>query len=261
MSKRPADVDVKQSIKDLFLTKNEYKLVDDYVIKDGKKHPFALLVPGGGYGMVCSFIEGVPIARMLNKKGISAFILYYRVREKAIYPLPMNDLAKAVSYIFVHHEEYKVETENYSIWGASAGGHLAASFGCAKIGYRKYGLQRPDTIVLAYPVISMDEKITHKGSHDNLLGKEASKETEELLSIERQVDEDYPRTYLWNSDADKIVDPENSKRMAEALKEHHIEHIYRNVEDTPHGVGPRSDTKASGWIDEAVHFWLKEEER
>ena len=32
MSKRPADVDVKQSIRDIFFTKNEYRLVDDYVI-------------------------------------------------------------------------------------------------------------------------------------------------------------------------------------------------------------------------------------
>ena len=83
MSNRPVDVDVRQSVKDIFLSKNEYRLVDDYVLRDGKKHPFALLVPGGGYSMVCSFIEGVPFAKKLNAMGISAFILYYHVRKKA----------------------------------------------------------------------------------------------------------------------------------------------------------------------------------
>ena len=69
MAKRPKDVDIFQSVKEIFFSKNSYSLVDDYVIQDGKTHPFALLVPGGGYTMVSSFIEGVPIAKKLNEKG------------------------------------------------------------------------------------------------------------------------------------------------------------------------------------------------
>lgn len=174
MPERPLDVDVRQSFRDIFLTKNEYKLVDDFVIRDGNTHPVALLVPGGGYGMVCSFIEGVPIARKLNKKGISAFILYYHIRNKALYPAPMDDLALAVREIREKREEYNIDFDGYSIWGASAGGHLAASFGTDNVGYAKYGLPKPAALILAYPVISMDLAITHGGSHDNLLGKKAT---------------------------------------------------------------------------------------
>ena len=70
-----------------------------FLLKDGKKHPLAILVPGGGYYLVCSFIEGVPIARKLNKKGISCVIVYYSVKKKALCPAPIDDLARGVKEI------------------------------------------------------------------------------------------------------------------------------------------------------------------
>ena len=259
MSNRPVDVDVRQSVKDIFLSKNEYRLVDDYVLRDGKKHPFALLVPGGGYSMVCSFIEGVPFAKKLNAMGISAFILYYHVRKKALYPAPMDDLARAVRAILDHVEKYNVEKENYSVWGASAGGHLAASFGTENMGYRKYGLPKPGALILSYPVISMDPAITHKVTHDNLLGKSASKKMEELTSVEKHVDKDYPDTFIWCSKSDKVVPFVNSLALIRALQDHGIREEHLIVDDTDHGVGPGTGTPAEGWIEKAVKFWLKEE--
>ena len=40
-----------------------------------------ILCPGGAYRKVCSYIEGAPIARRLNELGISAYIVYYRVKK------------------------------------------------------------------------------------------------------------------------------------------------------------------------------------
>ena len=259
MSKRPTDVDAKQSIKDIFLSKNEYRLVDDYVIKDGKKHPFAILVPGGGYAMVCSFIEGVPIAKKLNEKGISVFILYYRIRKKAKYPAPMDDLARAVKEILENADRYHLYKENYAIWGASAGGHLAASFGTPNMGCRKYGLPAPGAIVLAYPVISMDQAIGHKGSHDFLLGKDADKALEDETSIEKHIDAKYPKTYIWCSKSDKTVPYENTLRMIRELEKNNVKVRSMICENVDHGVGPATGTEAEGWIDQAAGFWLKEE--
>ena len=79
--KQPVDLDRKQTLKDVY-RQNQYKLDDRFVLRDGKTHKCAIICPGGGYGMVCSFIEGTPIARRLNAMGISAFIVYYRVRKK-----------------------------------------------------------------------------------------------------------------------------------------------------------------------------------
>ncbi len=82
MASVPADLDKKQVFQDLHRL-NRYRLDDRFVLRDGKKHPFAVICPGGGYGVICSFIEGTPIARKLNERGISAFIVYYRVKGKA----------------------------------------------------------------------------------------------------------------------------------------------------------------------------------
>lgn len=257
MAKRPADVDIKQSIKDMFFTSNGYKLDTRFVIRDGKKHPVAILAPGGGYAMVCSFIEGVPIARKLNQQGISAVIVYYRVRKKALYPAPMEDLAAGVKEVLAHAGEWNLDVENYSVWGASAGGHLTASFGTQNMGYTQFGLPKPGALVLIYPVISMERSKTHMGSHDNLLGADATEEKEIFASVDRQVTADYPRTFIWCSDDDDTVPPENTRDMVTALNNAGVEAECRIYHGVPHGSGPATGLAAENWINEAVNFWLK----
>lgn len=80
-NKQPVDLDKKQPLKDIY-RRNQYKIDDRFVLRDGKTHKCAILCPGGGYTLVCSFIEGTPIARKLNAMDISVFIVYYRVRKK-----------------------------------------------------------------------------------------------------------------------------------------------------------------------------------
>ena len=60
---------------------NSYYL-EEYVLQDGKKHPFALICPGGAYESVAYFVEGRPYALELNRRGYSAFIVHYRYKEK-----------------------------------------------------------------------------------------------------------------------------------------------------------------------------------
>lgn len=256
MPERPKDVDIRQSIRDIFFTLNAYRLDDRFVIRDGKRHPFALLCPGGGYSMVCSFIEGVPIAKALNQRGISAFILYYRVKKKAAYPAPQDDLARAVREILDKRDDFLVDADGYSIWGGSAGGHLAASFGTAEMGWRKYGLPKPGALVLAYPVITMDASLTHAGTRENLLGKNPTNEMVRLASIEKNVDAAYPPAFLWCGDADKVVSPENTRLLDHALTAAGVKHACRVYPGVGHGIGPGTGTSAEGWINEAIDFWM-----
>lgn len=226
----------------------------EYVIRDGKRHPFALICPGGGYEMVCSFIEGAPYAKKLNKLGYSAFVLYYRCGEKAAFPAPQDDLAKALRNILSRADELSLETENYSLWGSSAGGHLAAAFGTEKIGYSKYNLPKPGAIILSYPVITMG-KLTHEGSRKNLLGEAATEEMVQLTSIENQVTGDYPPTFLWCGDADRTVDPENSRAMARALTANGVPHQFIEYPGVDHGVGLGTGLPCEPWFRNAVSFW------
>lgn len=230
---------------------NEYAL-KPYLINDGKKHPFAIICPGGGYGMVCSAGEGKPFAKELNKLGYHAFVVYYRVKDKAKYPNPQKDLKRAVEEVFAHAEEWRLDTDMWSIWGSSAGGHLVASY-CLE----KWDMPKPSAIVLCYPVISMGE-YTHKGSRDNHLGKNASEEMIERLSVEKNVTADYPPVFVWYGTSDDVVSPENTEMLKAALSDASVPCEVRVYEGIGHGAGLAEGTVAEDWFKFAVAFWEKQ---
>lgn len=232
----------------------------EYIIRDGKKHPFALICPGGAYQMVCSYVEGVPYAKKLNALGYSAFVLYYRCGKKAHYPAPQDDLAKALRDILNRANELNIETEGYSVWGSSAGGHLAATFGIEALGYAHYKLPKPVALVLTYPVVTMGN-YTHEGSRKNLLGSTPSQEEIDLYSVEKQINTNYPPTFLWCGDADRTVDPENSRAMAKALQTTGVLYQVEEYPGVGHGVGLGTGLACEPWFNEAVKFWIAQREK
>lgn len=235
--------------------KNEYAL-KPYLLRDGRTHPVAIICPGGGYRRVCSFVEGHPYAKRLNKMGCHAVVVCYRVREKAAFPNPQDDLARAVREIHSHEKDWKLDLRGYSIWGSSAGGHLAACFGTDAMGYRKYSLPKPGALILCYPVVTMGEK-THPGSRNFHLGPAPSQELMDLTSVEKQVTEQYPPTFLWWGDRDETVDPINSKMLQTQLEQHRIPCLCREYHNVGHGVGVIRNLPCEGWFEDAVHFWLE----
>lgn len=232
---------------------NEYELVP-FLIRDGKKHKVSVICPGGGYNMVCSFIEGETYAQRLNAMGFSAVVVYYRCRELARYPAPQEDLARAVREVLEKAEEWDLDMDGYSVWGSSAGGHLAASFGTNNMGYPMYGLPKPGAIMLSYPVITMG-KMTHEGTRNNLLGQAPGSEEKRYASIEHQITADYPPTFVWCGSADTCVNPENSRMLARALEEQNIRYRFIEYPGIEHGVGLGTGMACEGWIEEAVRFW------
>lgn len=79
----------------------------------------------------------------------------------------------------------------FGIMGSSAGGHLAST-----IATHAPEALRPNFQILFYPVITMDKSFTHMGSHDNLLGKDASVDLEKEFSNEKQVTKETPRAFI-----------------------------------------------------------------
>lgn len=249
--KRPLDM----KIREFFDTyrKNEYQL-KPYLIKDGKTHPVAVICPGGGYRRVCNFIEGYPFAKKLNKMGYHAFVVYYRVRNLAAYPNPQDDLARAVREIHDHAAQWKLDMNGYSVWGSSAGGHLAASFGTDAMGYIKYNLPKPGALILVYPVITMGDE-THCGSRNYLIGAYASQEYIDLTSVHKQVTGNYPPTFLWWGDEDGTVPPVNSLMLKDALIRNNIPNLCIEYQGVDHGVGIGKGLPCEGWFEKAVAFW------
>lgn len=235
---------------------NEYELIP-YLVQDGKKHKTAIICPGGGYWMVCSYVEGTPFAEALNRMGISAVIVYYRVREKAHYPAPQDDLARAVREVHARAEEWNLDMEGYSVWGSSAGGHLAGSFGTDNMGYLHYGLPKPGALVLIYPVITMTD-LTHAGSRENLLGEHPTEEMIRFASIEQQATKDYPPTFLWCGDIDSTVPPENSKMLERALNAQGVHCKFMLFPGIEHGAGLGTGSCCEPWFENAVKFWMEQ---
>ena len=101
---------------------------DKAVLMQGrKKAPGCNYMPGRSIFNGCSFVEGMPIAKALNKCGYHAVVAYYRTKKKARFPNHHEDLKRAITDTFSHEEDWNLETDGWSLWGSSAGGHLAAA--------------------------------------------------------------------------------------------------------------------------------------
>ncbi len=216
---------------------------------------FLLIIPGGGYFNVCSFVEGFPIAESCVRQGISAFVLQYRCSRWAHYPNPQEDAAQAVRFILKNKEQFGLAGTDYAACGFSAGGHLAASFGTEALGYARFGVPRPQAVLLGYPVITMGE-LTHQGSRTLLLGEDADDPaTREQWSVEKQVTGHYPPTFLWNCAGDDCVPAENSAMLEAALTRCGVPVRHEVFPGTVHGWGLGDGTPAEGWLDRALRFW------
>ena len=225
-----------------------------YCFLIGKNAPFVLITPGGGYGDVCSLIEGYSVALRLNELGYNAFIVNYTVGKMTSPTYPAEDMVNAFGYIMSNASSWNVAKE-YAVCGFSAGGHLAACWCTKKVGYERYNLPKPQAAFLAYPVITMGE-YTHEGSMKNLLGKNKDDtELRALYSVEKQVTGDYPPVFIWQCRQDKVVPFENSLMMADALKANGVPYEFMPVDGTVHGWGLGKGTAVDGWLDKAVDFW------
>lgn len=129
-------------------------------------------VPGGGYSMLSNTHEGYLASEWLNKRGISYFVVNYRL-PNGDRTLPMGDVQKGIRIVRDSAAVWNIHPRDVGIMGFSAGGHLASVIST----HSDYEV-RPDFTILFYPVISMDEKVTHKYSCLNFLGKEGQKDKE-----------------------------------------------------------------------------------
>lgn len=225
-----------------------------------------LVVPGGGYGCVCSDREGEPIALAFVARGMNAFVLHYTVTPPYVYSA-LAEASLAMAHIKKNAAEYYINPERVFVVGFSAGGHLAGSLGTMwhdkklnEIIDIEYGENKPCGMVLCYPVISGVEEFAHTGSFKNLFGSEYDNtELREQFSIERRVDENTCPAFIIHTAEDAVVPVKNALAMTEALANNGILvelHIYPKG---PHGMAlANSDTnmKRDDLTDSAYARWV-----
>jgi acetyl esterase/lipase len=203
-----------------------------------------VVCPGGGYGALAIDHEGHQVARLLTSRGIAAFILKYRLGPRYHHPAMLQDALQAIRYVRWNAEELRVRRDRVGIMGFSAGGHLASSAATlfdegnpASAAPIDHLGSRPDFAVLVYPVIAMGDDITHTGSMRNLLGETPPADLARQLSTEKQVGPNTPPTFLFHTNEDTDVVPENSVQFYLALRRAGVPAELHIFEKGAHGVG------------------------
>ena len=126
-------------------------------------------VPGGGYSVLSNTHEGYLASEWLNDQGIAYFVVNYRL-PYGDRTLPMGDVEKGIRIVRDSATVWGINPHDVGIMGFSAGGHLASVIST----HADFAV-RPDFTILFYPVISMDERVSHKWSCRNFLGEEGQK--------------------------------------------------------------------------------------
>ena len=192
-----------------------------FFFKGSPGEKFAVCNAGGGFAYVGAMHDSFPHALELSKMGYNAFALIYRPG----WDTAMEDLSRAISFIFAHADELEVDTDCYSLWGGSAGARMAAdvgSYGTAAFGGDD--LPQAGCVVMQYTGHSEWQKTD-------------------------------PPTYVCVGTSDGIANWRTMQRRLDAMSAAGIPTEFHAYEGLSHGFGLGTGTVAEGWINDAVAFW------
>ena len=214
-----------------------------------------VICPGGGYiGLAVSY-EGKDVAEWFNAHGIAAFVLRYRVAPRYGHPTPLLDVQRALRTVRAEAAHLNINPQRIGVMGFSAGGHLASTLATHYDSGKPDTADRidrascrPDFAILCYAAVSLSTEYGHLGTKKNLLGDTPDAALVDSLSNEKQVTSDTPPTFLFHTNGDRGVLPENSVLFYLALRKANVPaelHIY---EAGKHGVGlAPQDPFLSNW--------------
>ncbi len=186
--------------------------------------PFAIVCPGGGFSYVGAIHEGFPLAIALSEMGYNAFSIQYRTGGAQV---ACEDLAQAIDFIIRHAEKLQVSTDDYSLWGGSAGARMAAYLGSYSTqGFIETTHERPAAVIMGYT------------GHSEYTPND-------------------PPTYVVIGEDDAIASPSTMRRRVENLQALGIDAEFHLLPNLRHGFGLGIGTSAEGWEKEAVKFWEK----
>ena len=90
----------------------------------GKENPAIVVCPGGAYAFKAFDQEGYDAGKWMQKFGVSAYVLDYRVLPYH-HPCALMDVQRAIRYLRHHAKELNLNPKMIGVMGFSAGGHLA----------------------------------------------------------------------------------------------------------------------------------------
>jgi len=185
--------------------------------------------PGGGYRKLASDHEGLQVARWLNRRGVAAFVLRYRLGERYHSDVSLLDGLRAVRLVRHRAADLAIAGNRIGMLGFSAGGHLAVAVGTRwdagnpeAVDPVERSSSRPDFLVPVYAV-----------TNGILRGRKA----DEYTPADVRVNESTPPAFLVHTHEDGIVPASQSTLFYDALLAAGVQaelHIYGFGE---HGTG------------------------
>jgi len=188
-----------------------------------------LIMPGGGYQWVVVDKEGFEMARWLAARGVTAFVLFYRLALDGWAAGPdvaVTDAHRALQLV------RRAGFRHVCAMGFSAGGHV-----CAELVTRFPEMAAAAALI--YPVISMSAPTAHAGSRRSLLGEHPSPELERAHSPQLHVPANAPATFLLHAEDDASVPVANTLLMRDALRARGVPTEAHLFPDGGHGFGLR----------------------
>ena len=187
-----------------------------------------ILAPGGGYRYVVVDKEGYELARWLRERGVTVYVLFYRLPGDGWTngaDVPLADAQRAVRLVRSRAGADGIDPARVAFGGFSAGGQVATSL-LTRFDAKVHDpvdaadalSARPDALAAIYPVVSMDPAIAHAVSREKLIGANPDAAREKLYSPERNVRADQPPLWLLNAEDDSVVKIENSVRLRAATR-------------------------------------------
>lgn len=224
--------------------------------EDERIRPAIVIAPGGGYCVV-SPAEGEIVALEFYHKGYNVFVHTYTTNILMAEPLklqPLKDLSRTIRMLRKNADSLRIDPNQIAICGFSAAGHLCCSLA---VHYEDIGEEnelysefsnRPDGVILSYPVITSGEK-AHRGSFLALLGADATEEELNYMSLEKQVKKTTPPIFVWQTVTDEAVPVENSYLIAQACHQMGVAYEHHVFAEGVHGLSVANEAWAKGRFD------------
>ncbi len=243
-------------------TKYPNKLVDIPYYKDLKldiyypsikkdNYPVFLIIFGGGWisgNKEMRFIEDMikPL-----QYGYACVVINYTLALDEIFPRDLIDVKMAIHFIHTYASMYQFDTSDITVWGESAGGHLALE--ASLVPNHLLGLDIINTsvknLVIFYPLVDIntidkdiklekDKYVQEDSLIGALLGKNLyDEDILKLCSPINYINKDMPSLFLQHGLEDKLIPVSQSLELIEKMKEYpNIKFKYELLEHEDHAT-------------------------
>jgi acetyl esterase/lipase len=228
-----------------------------------------VVAPGGSYLGLASNLEGRQVADWFTARGLTAFVLKYRLGPKHLYPIPLEDAKRAVRLVRSSAASYGFQPDRIGFIGFSAGGHLAAAAGTFFDGGMADAgdpvervSSRPDFLILGYAWLNAMQPSGHYITYCSIMKNippETCKLDEQKYTPSLHVTAQTPTTFIYSTTDDRTVPISASVDFYNALIAAGVPaelHIFRHGE---HGSGMGAGSAALDQWPVLLEQWLRDQ--